>query len=339
MLRLTGRRDWYRVWLRFTEAQFVSLMLITLQLVSPVTLHVSGDFDALRADRNAVLIANHQIYTDWCHLWALAWFRGGQGGLKIMLKDSLKLVPFYGSGMHFFEFIFLKRKWAQDKSTIRANLSQALVDAQGGPNGDRRKLPFWLLLFPEGTVITPDTYDRTLAYSAKMGLPPQAVPSYVLLPKSTGLFACLQSMAQEGGTEDLFDITMGYSGTTFADGCPYSQWPVDRVFFRGDGPRDVHIHIRRFPVAQIPGIFNTWLRSVFLDKDALMTRFYATGRFVTPESEKPAPPSDGDVQPVTRITVVPTAADVLRALVAFVTVGITVWIDWRIAASLWSMIF
>ncbi|KAI9308064.1 acyltransferase-domain-containing protein, partial [Cunninghamella echinulata] len=88
-----------------------------------------------------IFIANHQIYADWMYIWFIAYLAKAHGSLKIMLKNSLKYLPFFGQGMQLLDFIFMKRKLINDKKTIIHNLERS----------KKGNWPMWLVLFPEGT--------------------------------------------------------------------------------------------------------------------------------------------------------------------------------------------
>lgn len=73
----------------------------------------------------------------------------------------------------------------------------------------------WLLLFPEGTLNTPNNRETSRAYAKKMDITEGGHnltkgPKYVILPKATGLFMCADVLMPKIST--LFDITVGYSG-------------------------------------------------------------------------------------------------------------------------------
>jgi 1-acyl-sn-glycerol-3-phosphate acyltransferase len=53
---------------------------------------------------------------------------GCHGLVKIILKDSVKNMPVFGWGMHFFEFIFLAREWERDKSALFQVLRSFVAD-------------------------------------------------------------------------------------------------------------------------------------------------------------------------------------------------------------------
>lgn len=114
-------------------------------------------------------------------------------------------------------------------------------------------------------------------------------PEFVILPKSTGLFHCAQTLS--GRASHLYDLTVGYSGIKSTD-IPYESYLVENVFFKGNYPKHIHIHVRRFKLSEIPGLeqtekvedaqdtFNKWLRRRFMVKDGLLAGFYKNAKFV-----------------------------------------------------------
>jgi 1-acyl-sn-glycerol-3-phosphate acyltransferase len=48
------------------------------------------------------------------------------GHLYIILKESIKYIPILGTGMMFYGFIFLSRKWATDKRTLPLPTAQTV---------------------------------------------------------------------------------------------------------------------------------------------------------------------------------------------------------------------
>lgn len=62
--------------------------------------------------------------------------------------------------MRFFDFILLKRNdWAHDKRAIEENLDRV-----------NKTDPLWLVVFPEGTVVSRGTRKRSTAFAEKAGL-------------------------------------------------------------------------------------------------------------------------------------------------------------------------
>lgn len=125
-------KDWYNAWMAFTKQSFGLLTMTLTQCWAPTVMKISGDASVrgqllktmdgqLVCDfpERLVLIANHQIYTDWLYLWWIAYCNGMHGRLYIILKESLKHIPVIGWGMQFSQFIFLKRNWERTSQVWR----------------------------------------------------------------------------------------------------------------------------------------------------------------------------------------------------------------------------
>jgi 1-acyl-sn-glycerol-3-phosphate acyltransferase len=130
------------------------------------------------------------------------------GHIYIILKESLKYVPVLGPGMMFYGFIFLARNWAKDKARFAHRLQKLNSHHAGPMSGSPQSLdPMWLLMFPEGTNLSDNGRVRSAAWAKKQGYPDM---KHQLLPRSTGLFFCLQ---QVRGTLDwVYDCTVAYEG-------------------------------------------------------------------------------------------------------------------------------
>ncbi|KAL3895557.1 MAG: hypothetical protein SGCHY_004631 [Lobulomycetales sp.] len=154
-----------------------SLIVILTWLFAPTTLVLSGGAalsQLLKTHERGepiVLTSNHLLYLDWWYLWILARQAGAHGSLRIILKADLKHIPIFGWAMQYFGFLFLKRKWALDKKTVKDKLSLYLEESQ----------PFWLLLFPEGTLLDEETVGWSNAYIKKMDLQDEYAFEKVLL--------------------------------------------------------------------------------------------------------------------------------------------------------------
>lgn len=188
-------------------------------------------------DECAIIICNHQSYADWIYVWLLAYYFGMDRHLRIILKASLSHVPIVGWGMRAFEFIFLQRRWQVDKANMKTTLERMNTDDDGG---------FWLLLFPEGTVICRQTHDRTVAYAKKVGI--TRVPRYVLLPRSTGLKFCLKELRPR--VNAVYNLTVGYSNVD-RHGSPLDTVTLKNMYARSSPPPQVHMHMERISIEDI----------------------------------------------------------------------------------------
>ncbi|KAG0370305.1 hypothetical protein BGX24_002063 [Mortierella sp. AD032] len=210
-----------------------------------------------------IFISNHQIYSDWMYLWCFSYFAEKHRALKIILRGDLTWIPVFG---WFFDFILLKRNdWAHDKRAIEDNLDR--VDA---------KDPLWLVVFPEGTVVSRGTRKRSTTFAEKAGL---ADHKHVLLPRTSGLFVCINKL--RGTVDYLYDATVGYSGIAYGE-IPQELYPLPGLYLNQAQPKDINMHLRRFAIKEIPETepeFVEWVRQRWHEKDELMEEFYTTGRF------------------------------------------------------------
>ncbi|KAF8406388.1 hypothetical protein HHK36_008475 [Tetracentron sinense] len=209
-------------------------------------------------DRERVLLlANHRTEVDWMYLWDLALRKRCLGYIKYVLKSSLMKLPVFGWAFHIMEFISVERRWEVDESIICQMLS-TFKDPQD---------PLWLAVFPEGTDFSEQKCIRSQKFAAEKGLP---VLKNVLLPKTRGFCTCLETL--RSSLDAVYDITIAYKHR-----CPFF---MDNVF--GVDPSEVHIHIRRIPLNEIPTSEDeaaAWLIDTFRLKDQLLSDFSAQGHF------------------------------------------------------------
>ena len=214
-------RDYYYAYMALTKQSFGIVITTITQWFSPTLVRISGDASVqgqLHTSSDGrleptfparlVLLANHQVYTDWLYLWWFAYTNRMHGHVFIVLKESLKYAPVIGPGMMFYGFVFMARKWVSDKPRLQHRL-QKLKERHSGPmSGSAGPDPMWLMLFPEGTNLSRNTRKGSKKWSEKQGIPDMR---HILLPRSTGLYFCLQQL--EGTVEWVYDCTIAYEGT------------------------------------------------------------------------------------------------------------------------------
>ncbi|KAH7924889.1 hypothetical protein BV22DRAFT_1034681 [Leucogyrophana mollusca] len=311
--------------IRYTKGAFAALMNLMNQLFAPTRLSItfetegqgkfteeeiqriverdaSGKVTALRLPTKSVIIANHQVYSDWWYVWCLTYFMGTHKDVFIVLKKSLKWVPIAGWGMQFYRFIFLARSWASDRLELSTQLSKL------GRQAEEEDKPLTFILYPEGTLVSKDTRPISKRYADKLGI---SDLSNILLPRSTGLHYSLRSLAPRIPALKMIDITMIYPGIP-ARGYGQSYYTLRSIFCDRIPPPVIHMHIRIFDVAKDVPIgdisatnpnvvpnggsshmpvevdfpedekaeFDLWLRKLWIDKDEFITTFLqsASGR-------------------------------------------------------------
>jgi len=68
----------------------------TPELVDLVERDSRGQMTHINLPDRMVLMANHQAYLDWMYIWILGCYSGNSRGIIILLKASLKKIPFIG---------------------------------------------------------------------------------------------------------------------------------------------------------------------------------------------------------------------------------------------------
>lgn len=214
-------RRYYNYYMEMTKRSFGLTITALTEWGSPTPVRVSGDKSvknqfSLQSDGRLitafpdrlVLISNHQVYTDWIYLWWFSYTAKMHGYIYIILKESLKYIPVLGQGMTFYGFIFMARKWLSDKPRLQHRLDKLKLKREGSQSSVFD--PMWLLIFPEGTNMSANTKRRSDDYGTKQGITPHR---HQLLPRSTGLFFCLQQL--RGTVDWVYDCTIGYEGPPY----------------------------------------------------------------------------------------------------------------------------
>ncbi|GAA5849032.1 hypothetical protein JCM9279_004700 [Rhodotorula babjevae] len=304
-------------YLRTGKGTFGRLLVLILGLFSPTELVLSAG-EGLRPDwvergrdgrvvklnlpAKGLWMSNHTTLADWLYLWSFAYLSGHSGALYIALKASLRRIPIIGWACHLFGFAFLERKWAEDRAPFSAQLERIARETNRG--GVDEKMAF--LLFPEGTIVTENTRGISKRFADKSGV---ADYKHLLVPRSTGLFFALRSLARSVPTLHLVDLTVGYplprpASTKPASPPQYASdfYTLPSVLLQGIPPPELHVHVRAFALADIPlgdlarssagagddedgspeerAAFERWLRDRWAEKDALVERFRTQGTFV-----------------------------------------------------------
>ncbi len=191
-------------------------------------------------------------------IMALARGKGRLGDLKFFVKHALKWVPGVGWGMQFLNCPFLKRDWSADRDKIDATFATLVNE----------RIPMWLVSFVEGTRATEAKIRASAEWAVERGIEPTR---NVLIPRTKGFVASVEGLGDH--LNAVYDFTIGY-----VEGVP-SLWQ----FITGR-VKQIHVHIRRFPAEELPGIeadLKQWLMDRFYEKDALLEEYYETGAFPT----------------------------------------------------------
>ena len=228
-----------------------------------------------------------------------------------------------------FRFIFMHRSWAADREHLTKALTALANDAQAkddhaarssrtnesasllAPRPTARASPLWLLIFPEGTIVSDEERPKSIKYAEREAIPDLTT---MLHPRSTGLLFCLRTLLAQVPDTQLLDVTIGYPGVPLGS-YPQDHYGLFSVFWRSVPPPTVHVHLRLYsdltapgceipslvvkpqgdvPAGQVPAdtglaspdeskAFERWLRALWIEKDERMKRFCRDQRFVGEE--------------------------------------------------------
>jgi 1-acyl-sn-glycerol-3-phosphate acyltransferase len=252
-LRPFSRRAFRRVNRELADAWWGHSVTLS-QRVNRVRIVLTGDDVPMR--ENAVVVANHQQMPDITFLMVFARTKDRLGDMKWFVKEQLKYVPGVGWGMVFLDCLFVKRDWAEDEASIRRTFARIVED----------RVPLWLILFAEGTRLSPAKLERSRRWAEQRGLRPT---EHVLQPRTKGFVASVQGL--RGHLDAVYDVTIGYE-----TGVP-TLWQYIKGLCTV-----AHLHVRRTPVAELPRTdadLADWLQRRYQEKDRLLDHFYRHGAF------------------------------------------------------------
>jgi 1-acyl-sn-glycerol-3-phosphate acyltransferase len=230
--------------------------------ITPV---VSGD--ALVKSESTFLIANHQAMTDCNFIFFVARMMDRLKDMKFFVKNSVRYFPGIGPALLFVEMIFVRRNWYKDQVTIESAFSRL----------KKYDIPACIVIFPEGTRATAEKHAQSVEHARSRNVEPLR---HLLMPRSKGSVATIASMRSH--INAVIDVTIG-----FGEGGVPSLFQ----YMQGLGCRNTHVHIRRYPIQEIPvgeEDVKKWIFDRFKEKDELLEQFYKNGEF--PAEPSPRPP-------------------------------------------------
>lgn len=240
-----------------------------------------GVLPQLLLDPSAIVISNHQIYSDWFFLWFLGYLNNVSQHFFIVMKKSLENIPILGQGMKNYSFIFLSRNWEKDQAYMRKQFAHIKT----------LNKKFWMLIFPEGTNMSHNNRKISHKYAVKSNLPEN---ESVLLPRIKGLYVATKELYPE--TSKILDFTIGYSDHGKEDMAQdvFSLW---KIYIEGESPSRISILVDEHDLQmKVPGLYNEneseegqmeclgeWINGVWQVKERDMNFYYEKGYFDIPE--------------------------------------------------------
>ena len=247
------------------------VFVLWLEYMSGTKVIITGD--RLPPNERVLVVSNH-VAVEWMHIISLVHRHTQVGGFKAVMKESLKYVPIANVGIRE-GFVTVKR--GQGKGARESILKSF---REQGAQLCRDRVPMWLVLFPEGTWITPKDVSikkKANAFAVKAGYPEL---NNVLFPRANGFCALLEGMRQGPDPIDaVYDVTVAYNLPYHSVHIGESYPPTVVQLASGSllAPKEVHFHITRHATKDIPTKEEDaakWLCNRFaIQKEALLEQF------------------------------------------------------------------
>ncbi|NXJ49438.1 LCLT1 acyltransferase, partial [Spizaetus tyrannus] len=269
---------WYRWITDCVVATWLTLPVALLEMVFGAKVVVTGD--GFVPGERSVIIMNHRTRMDWMFLWNCLLRYSYLRLEKICLKSSLKSIPGFGWAMQVAAFVFIQRKWEDDKSHFEKMLDYFC---------DIRE-PLQLLIFPEGTDLTANTKARSNEFAEKNGLQKY---EYVLHPRTTGFTFVVERLREGDNLDAIHDITVAY---------PQNIPQTEKHLLNGNFPKEIHFHVQRYPIETVPSSkeeLQLWCRKRWEEKEERLRHFYEDGKCFSATGQSIIPPCKSELRVLT----------------------------------------
>ncbi|XP_069881413.1 lysocardiolipin acyltransferase 1 isoform X1 [Dipodomys merriami] len=267
--------SWYRWISNRLVATWLTLPVALLETIFGVKVVITGD--AFVPGERSVIIMNHRTRVDWMFLWNCLTRYSYLRLEKICLKASLKSVPGFGWAMQAAAYIFIHRKWKDDKSHFEDMINYFC---------DIRE-PLQLLIFPEGTDLTENSKARSNDFAEKNGLQKY---EYVLHPRTTGFTFVVDHLREGKNLDAVHDITVAY---------PYNIPQTEKHLLCGNFPKEIHFHVHRYPVDTLPASkedLQLWCHKRWEEKEERLRSFYQGERNFEFTGQSVIPPCKSELR-------------------------------------------
>lgn len=240
--------------LHFSYAFFL-LSTFALERWSNMKFKAYGD--PIPPKKSTFIILNHSSSVDF--LIGLAYLAKlgfpNPGNTKSAVKDALANVPLFGTILKFTEFLFLSRSWDADRDSFIGKLSD-LRDFGSTVS------PFSVVLFPEGTRLTPERHLQSKAYTDSINQP---ALTHVLYPRFRGFITVVDTLGDR--LDGIIDGTFIFE----------REHPSLKHVIAGSCKTIVHVHTTFHPIESIPKgeeEMESWLRDRWYEKEQRIANYH-----------------------------------------------------------------
>lgn len=248
--------NYYLVWAIYGQLLYVA----DWWSESRVRLHLDPDSDleANLGKEHALIVMNHHYELDWLFGWMVADRSATLGNARVFVKRVLRYVPIVGWAWSVSDVGFLHREWEKDKDVI----AEKVKCLENYPD------PAWLLLFAEGTRLTPEKLALGQEFSRERGM---TVLKHHLVPRTRGFVQVLENMdVSKMGC--IYDTTLVIDEDKGAKATLANALNGKSVF--GE------VFVRRIPITQeIKDDPSKFLHDLYAEKDRLKDSYLTTKSF------------------------------------------------------------
>jgi lysophosphatidate acyltransferase len=249
-------------------------IIFAFETAAGLKLYLYKDFEEVLKKKEKILwISNHQSAADWAVLEMLALKQGSLGGVRYILKDSLRNLPLYGWYFPQHNCVYVRRsKNPKDLTDIQRQLRCYHT----------HRMPLWLVIFPEGTRYNPErqsTIDKSQQFARDQGL---EVLKNHLTPRCKATHASIEELRHY--VDAIYDVTIGYEETFLPSTLNVRQNKIKFAHFLLGLYGKVHLKITRIDMKDAPegeDNIRVWLHNSFLQKDRDIDQFYSADKAVT----------------------------------------------------------
>lgn len=239
------------------------LAVAMYELLMGVKIKIKGN--PSRRGTSSLILSNHRTRLDWLFLMSYLCRFSAINEYRISLKASLKKFPGAGWAMQCAGFLFLNRKWEEDKDHI-SNGIHYFSQVKSKPQ---------FLLFPEGTDMCEKATARSHAFAEKEGL---VKYQYVLHPRTTGFIHFVKEMRKGQILDSILDVTVAY---------PKKIIQSELQTLKGEFPEEIHFYVQDYPIETLPEsdeALAEWLKKLWSEKEARLKQFYEDKKFTTDDA-------------------------------------------------------
>jgi lysocardiolipin and lysophospholipid acyltransferase len=254
----------YRMVVDAVEWCWLTNAAAMIELLAGVRIVATGE--SLRStDKRVLIICNHNCRLDWMFLWCLAARVGCCSTLKIALKDNLRKAPYFGWACQAFLFIFFSRKNREgDLDRLRHTLGHCFG------HGD----DVALLIFPEGTDISPANQQKDAEFAKAKGLEQH---KHTLHPRTAGFVEAVKAFG-DARLDAVYNVTVRYDNHPTVLGSADPRPNEKSALFGGRWPSAAHLHCERLGGDALRGTVlgagsdaAGWLEATWRDKERRLT--------------------------------------------------------------------